>query len=152
MTGIGEKNMRWIDEIREDIASIHSSPKELKKFGVLIGIVLFLISVTAIWKQWWAPFLAYVFGICGILLISVGVLQPLILKNIHRYWMGFAIILGSIVSRIILFFLFYLVLTPLAVMAKVFNKRFFFSYREKKRSSYWIDRGNTKHINYERMS
>jgi uncharacterized Tic20 family protein len=71
---------------------------------------------------------------------------------IHRYWMGFALIMGSIVSRIFLFISFYFILTPLAGTAKVFDKRFFLLYREKKRSSYWIDRENKKVINYERMS
>jgi FtsH-binding integral membrane protein len=152
MTEIGGKSMRWIDEIRKDIASIQSSPKDLKKFGLMVGGVLLLISGLAMWKQWWAPYLISIIGMCGVVLVFVGALRPLSLKVIHHYWMGFALIMGNIVSRIILFVLFYFILTPLAGAAKVFDKRFFLSYKEKKRSSYWIDRENKKVINYERMS
>jgi hypothetical protein len=144
--------MLWIDEIRKDIASIQSSPKDLKKFGFLVGSVLLLISGLAMWKQWWTPHLISIVTICGVVLVSEGILRPISLRPIHHYWMGFAIIMGSIVSRIILFILFYFILTPLAGTAKVFDKRFFLLYKEKKRSSYWIDRENKKAINYERMS
>jgi len=144
--------MRWIEDIRKDIVSIKSSPKELKKFGLLVGGVLIIISGFAIWKQWWTPYFTYTVVVCGVTLVFLGILFPASLKIIHHYWMGFAIILGSIISRIILSFLFYFILTPLAITAKLFNKRFFFLYKEKKRSSYWIDRESTKPINYERMS
>ena len=144
--------MRWIDEIRKDIASIRSSPADLKKFGLLMGGILILISVLATWKQWWISYFTFIAAIFGLILMLLGVVRPLSLKMIHRFWMGFAVILGSIISRIILFLLFYFILTPLAEAARVFNKRFFFVYKEKKQLSYWIDRENNKTINYERMS
>jgi hypothetical protein len=149
---IGGKNMNWIDEIRKDITSIQSSQKDLKKFGLLIGCVLILVSGFAFWRQWWEIYFVFIVVICGVLLVFFSILLPLRLKIIHRCWMGVAIVIGSIISRIILFFLFYLVLTPLAITAKVFDKRFFFQYREKKQSSFWIGRDNKKTINYERMS
>jgi len=144
--------MHWIEDVRRDIASIQSSPKDLKKFGLLVGGVFILIAGLAIWKQWWTSYLISTIGICGLTLVSLGILRPLSLKKTHHYWMGFALIMGSIVSRVILFILFYLILTPLARTAKVFDKHFFLLYRDKKRSSYWIDRENKKTINYERMS
>jgi len=152
MTEIGEKYMRWIEDVRRDIASIQSSQKELKKFGLLVGGVILLISGFAFWKQWWPLNLILIIQICGATLVLLGILQPRSLKAIHHYWMGFALILGSIVSRIILFLLFYFVLTPLAWTAKIFNKRFFLMYKEGRHSTYWIDRENKKTINYERMS
>jgi hypothetical protein len=152
MTKAGKKSMHWIDDIRRDIASIQSSPKELKKFGLLVGGVLLLISGFAIWKQWWPLYLIIIIKICGVMLVSFGILRPLSLKKIHHYWMTFALIIGSIVSRIILLILFYFVLTPIAGTAKVFDKRFFLLYKDKKQSSYWIDREYKKVINYEKMS
>jgi hypothetical protein len=144
--------MSWIDETRKDIASIQSSPKDLKKFGLLIGGGLLLISMLAIWRQWWTPYFILIAAVSGVILILLGVLQPLSLKIIHRYWMGFAVILGNIISRIILLILFYFILTPLAMTARVFDKHFFFKYKEIKHSTYWINRENKNTINYERMS
>lgn len=143
--------MHWIEEIRKDIAAIKSSPKELRRFGLLIGSVLVATSVTALWRGWWTPLVVSVVAICGCLFLLVGTLRPVLLKIVHRYWMGFAVVAGSIVSRIILFFLFYFIVTPIGVAARIFKKRFFFSY-QRRQSSYWIDRSNGKQINYERMS
>jgi len=143
--------MRWIEEIRNDIASVNSSLKELKKFGILIGIILFLTSIVSMWNEWWPSCLIYIVGLCGISLVTVGILRPERLKNLHRYWMSLAVILGSIISRIILFMLYYLVLTPIALIAKLFRKRFIILDWHTKRTSYWIDREN-KNANYERMS
>ncbi len=144
--------MYWIEDIRREIASVRSSQKDLKKFGCLIGGVIILISGFALWKQWWNSNIIITLGICGFLLIAFGISKPLSLKRIHRYWMIFAIFLGSIISRIILSFLFYIILTPLAQIAKVFKKRFFSVYRDENQTSFWIDRQNGKSINYERMS
>lgn len=144
-------NMHWIDEIRKDVSEISSSPRELRKFGVLVGGIFLLISGITFWRNSWTPAVIFTFGACGLLLLIAGIILPNILKVIYRYWMVFAIILGSIVSRIVLFVLFYFILTLIAWMAKIFNKRFSIPYKEKERSTYWIDRDN-KSINYERMS
>jgi hypothetical protein len=149
---IGRKSMSWMEELRKDIASIHSSKKDLIKFGLLVGSVLLLISGIASWKHWWPLYFIEFIGISGVILITLGILRPLRLKLIHRYWMGLAFIIGSIVSTIILFIMFYFILTPLAGAARVFGKRFFLTYKENKRSSYWNDRENPNNINYERMN
>ena len=143
--------MLWIDNIKSDIKSIKSSPDILRKFGLMIGGIILIISVVALWRQWWEDYCIFIAALIGILLIIFGMFAPLSLKRIHHYWMGFAIIIGSIVSRIVLFLLFYLILSPLAVMAKIFKRRFFFRYKASNMQSYWIDRENKKDINYERM-
>lgn len=151
MRVIGGKNMNWIDELRNDISAIRSSPRDLRKFGVIVGSVFVLLTGFAFWKEWWSPIIVYAVGIAGFALIVGGLIFAESLRTVHRYWMGLAIVVGSIVSRIILFLLFFLVLTPLAMAAKVFGKKFFISYRDTTRSTYWIQRDRTKPIHYERM-
>jgi hypothetical protein len=43
-------------------------------------------------------------------------------KKIHRTWMAFAHVLGWINSRIILFIIFFFILTPIAFFARLFGK------------------------------
>lgn len=43
-------------------------------------------------------------------------------KKIHQLWMAFANILGWINSRIILFIIFFFILTPIAFFARLFGK------------------------------
>ena len=143
--------MNWIEEIRHDIAAIKQTESDLRKFGFTVGGVLVVIAGIAYWKLWWTLDAVLIVEATGLLLIAIAALSPLRLKIPQKYWMAFAVILGSVVSRIILFILFFLIVTPLSILAKVFGKKFFISYKETGRTSYWIERDKNKPINYERM-
>jgi Na+/glutamate symporter len=143
--------MSWIEELRHDIAAVKQTESDLRKFGVMVGGIIVLLSASAYWQSWWRVDVVLIIGAAGWLLVSAGALVPLRLKGVHKYWMAFAVLLGSIVSRIILFILFFLIVTPLSILAKVFGKKFFVSHKETARTSYWITRGKEKPINYERM-
>ncbi len=143
--------MSWIEEIRQDIAAVKQTESDLRKFGVMVGGIIVVIAGTAYWRSWWILESVLAAEAIGLLLIAMGALFPHRLKITHRYWMAFAVFLGSIVSRCILFILFFLIVTPLSILAKVFGKKFFFSYKDTARTSYWIPRDKNKPINYERM-
>lgn len=144
--------MNWIDPVRHDISSIKSSNKDLKKFGITIGIIFILFSTTAEWKQWWSIEFVIAIGVCGLILLFVGIVFPNFLKQIHHYWMCIAIIAGSLVSRIILCIIFFIILTPVAIVAKVFGKQFLHGLKKDKSDRLWIIRDQSKPINYEKMS
>ncbi len=143
--------MNWIEELRYDISKIRSSPKDLKNFGITIGGILLFISSIAFWKHWWNIVIIYSLGISGVILLIEGLYFSKNLKIIHHYWMSLALFLGSIISRFFLSILFFIILTPIALLAKVFGKKFFFQYRDVTRSTYWIQREKNKQMNYERM-
>mgnify|MGYP001617635841 FL=1 len=143
--------MNWIEELRYDISKIRSSPKDLKNFGITIGGILLFISSIAFWKHWWNIVIIYSLGISGVILLIEGLYFSKNLKIIHHYWMSLALFLGSIISRFFLSILFFIILTPIALLAKVFGKKFLLQYRDMTRSTYWIEREKNKHMNYERM-
>jgi len=144
--------MHWIEEIRHDISTIQSTPDDLKKFGLTIGSVLLLLSGVAFWKGWWSE--AALISICAISvsLILSGIFFTQILRAIHYWWMSFAIILGSIVSRIVLLIVFFLIVTSISLVSRMFGKKFYITHHDHRQSSYWIRRDQSKHINYDRMS
>ncbi len=144
--------MNWIESVRHDIASLRSLDKDLRKFGITVGVVLLLLSMAAEWMQWWIPELIYGIGFIGIIMMFFGIVIPRYLKRIHRYWMSAAIIIGSIVSRIILSIIFFTILTPVAIIARMYGKQFLHGLKNDKQASLWIIRDRTKKINYERMS
>jgi hypothetical protein len=144
--------MSWIDEVRHDISTIQSTSNDLKKFGLTIGSVFLLLCVVAFWKGWWnTPVLLIVVSF-GIFLVISGKFFSQLLRVIHRWWMSFAIILGSVVSRIILFIVFFTIVSFISIAARIFGKKFYINHKDHRRSSYWIGRDQSKHINYERMS
>jgi len=121
----------------EEIKHIKESKKDLRKFGLTFGIALLIVTIVL--------FLfdksSYVyFGIIGGTLILTGLMLPALLKPINKIWMTLALLLGWFSSRVILTILFYLVLTPIGFMAKIFRKRFLSLKIENGVKSYWENR------------
>jgi len=124
-------------EIFSEIKNIKESPADLRKFGLTIGIVLFLLTVLLLWldKTSWP-----VWGITGIIIILSALLFPVILKPFNKIWMSLAIILGWIMTRVILSILFYFALTTLRFIAMIFNKRFLNLKIDRSADTYWEKR------------
>ncbi|HAP35771.1 MAG TPA: hypothetical protein DCQ28_07450 [Bacteroidetes bacterium] len=144
--------MSWIKEVRHDISTIQSTSNDLKKFGLTIGGLLMVLSVAAFWKGWWGTTAIFIVSSLGTFLVISGMFFSDVLRGIHRWWMGFAIILGSVVSRIILFIIFFTIVSFISIAARIFGKKFDITYNDSQRSSYWIQRDQHKPINYEKMS
>ena len=143
--------MNWIEELRYDISRIHTREKELKKFGVMIGSIFLVVASVITWNKWFNEPVIYSIYISGIVLLITGFVVPRYLKNIFLIWMGTAIVIGSVVSRLILFIIFFVILTPISISAKMFNKTFVIRYKDQQLQSYWIKRSESKKINYEQM-
>lgn len=134
----------------DDIKNIKGSKKDLRKFGLTIGIVLLILAALLFWFN--KPTYPY-FGGVGLFLILSGLLFPVILKPLNKIWMTLAIILGWIMTRVILTILFYLVLTPIGFLAKIFGKDFLDLKLDTNVNTYWIKRESKKKdaIDYERQ-
>jgi UDP-N-acetylmuramyl pentapeptide phosphotransferase/UDP-N-acetylglucosamine-1-phosphate transferase len=143
--------MNWIKEIQHDISGIRSTVLDLKKFGLTVGGVFLFLGICGMLLLWWREAVSFVLIGLGVLLIVGGFLFAEHLRTIHRYWMGGAIVLGAIVSRVILFIVFYSVLLLISVIAKISGKQFSPRYKSKD-ESYWIFRNKKESVNYERMS
>lgn len=136
--------------LKEEFKNIKETNKDLRKFGLTIGI--FLIIVSGIIYLWKGNLNYYLLAIAFLLIIP-ALLFPMILKPLNRLWMGLGILLGWFTSRIILTLLFFLVITPTAIIVKILGKDFLNLKYEKNSSSYWIKKEakeNSK-IEYERQ-
>jgi len=137
--------MSWIEEFRK----IKSSPKELREFGVLVGTVLGVLGAFLWWrgKPVFLPFLA-----AGFLLVITGVTVPKILKPLQKIWMGLALVLGSVMTRVILTAVFCLVLTPIGILIRLSGKDLLNLKREGGSASYWKRREKKdSRENYEKQ-
>ena len=126
--------------LKEEIKNIKESRRDLRRFGLTVGIVLVLIGIVLFILE--KPASYYIGGI-GFTLILSGVFFPNILKPVNKVWMTFALILGWFMSRVILIILFYLVLTPIGLIAKLSGKHFLDLKIDKERTSYWVKRKKT---------
>ncbi len=134
----------------DDIKNIKETKKDLRKFGLTVGIVLVILALLLFWFN--KPTYHY-FGGIGLFLVLSAFLFPVILRPLNKIWMTLAIILGWVMTRVILTILFYLVLTPVGFMAKLFRKDFLDLGFNKNADTYWIKRESKKKeaIDYERQ-
>ena len=131
--------------LKEEFKHIKETKKDLRKFGLTVGIVLVLF--------YFEKSSSVYFAVIGAVLILTAVIYPKILKLLNKIWMGLAIILGFVMSRVIIAILFYLVLTPIGLLAKLFGKKFMDLIYNKSAESYWEIRSikEKKQLDYERQ-
>ena len=134
----------------EEIKHIKAGKKDLRSFGVMIGIIFLLIAGFLIYKDKESfQMLLYIAGS----FIGLGLLIPILLKPIYILWMAFAIILGWIMTRLILSLLFYVIITPIGVILKIIGKDSLELKKQAVKESYWNQRDKNleKNQNYEKQ-
>ena len=90
--------------IKQLISEIKTTRKEVRNFGIIIGILFLIISCILFFiNKTSYP----IFMIIGFILFVGGLTIPLILKPIYFIWMIFATIFGWFMTQVILSFLFY---------------------------------------------
>lgn len=121
------------------IKDIDLSRHSLKKFGRTMCICLFLIGTIlflkhkALFKIWW---------FIGFLFLFLVQFSPLTLRPAYKLWMSLAFYLGWINTRIILFIVYYLIVTPIAITMKMFGKDVLNIRLEKQAGTYWMKKEN----------
>jgi len=118
----------------EEILAIKSEKKHLREFGLTIGIILCLLGGIGLWRG--KEIYPYFFAVGAAFIVS-GIFIPFILKPLQKVWMGFSIVLGFFMSRIILTVLFYLVLTPMGLLMRLLGKDLLDQKIDKNKASYW---------------
>ena len=121
--------------IAEEIKNIKSEKENLRKFGLTLGIASFLWIGLFIWhrKQWY-PFLLILPGT----LIFSAYVYPFILKVPHKALRSLFIIISWVMTRLVLCIVFYLVITPTSIIARLVGKKFLDLKFDKNKKSYWI--------------
>jgi hypothetical protein len=123
--------------ILEDLKSLKTAKRDLRKFGLLVGFVFAALGTLA-WARGrgYYPFLF----VPGATLMFVAAAFPLSLKYVYLGWMFLAFVLGFIMSHVILGVLFFLVITPIGLVARLAGKDFLRTKLERNAKSYWIPR------------
>lgn len=122
-----------------------ASKENLQEFAVLWAVFCFLLNLFLLFKGQTNPYLALLAGL--LLFIGFSFMRA-ILKPFYFIWMALAFVLGLVMSRVFLGFVFFAVLTPIGLLAKLFGKHFL---DLKNQTSYW-QRRNALEGNYEKQS
>ena len=103
--------------ILQELKALPAETRDLRKFSITVGIAFVLL---------WAIFafvVPYLFGKggdlpllwqIGVALAVIGTIAPPVVKPLFYAWMGMALALGYVMTRVLLTIFFFVVLTPVA--------------------------------------
>ena len=109
-----------------------------RAFGYVFAAVF---AIVAAWPvvfgegglRWWAVAVAGVFLVLALML-------PRVLAPLNRLWLRFGLLLHRVVNPLVMGLLFFLVLTPMGLIARACGKDFLRLRRDPGAASYWLPR------------
>ena len=112
-----------------------------RSFGIVFFIVFVLIATYPLLNQGevriWSLIISFLF-------LFLGLLNSKILTPFNKLWFRFGLFLGKIISPIIMGVIFFLVVTPIGLLMRLFGKDVLNLKLNKKKSSYWIEKDGPK--------
>ena len=111
-----------------------------RSFGIVFFIVFLLIAIYPLLSgenvRLWSLVIATIFFILGI--INSGLLSPL-----NKIWFKFGLLLGRLISPLVMSLIFFLVVTPIALLMKLLKKDLL-NLKFNKDNTYWIVKSGPK--------
>jgi hypothetical protein len=108
-----------------------------RAFGLTFAGVFTVIAAVVAWKQhenWWVYLgIAAVFGV-------LAVTVPRVLHPLNVVWMGLGALLHRIVSPLVLGTMFFLMITPIAILMRTRGRDVLQRHFDPGRSTYWQER------------
>ena len=110
-----------------------------RNFGIVFSVVFLLIALWPLLKQndvrIWSLIISIIFLILG--LLNSNILLPL-----NKLWFKFGILLGSIVAPIVMGIVYFLVVTQIGLIMRMFRKDLL-NLKKNNKNTYWIDKDNS---------
>jgi len=116
----------------------HPNLPSNRTFGLLFIGVFAVLGAYGLWKGWQLDLIKGLF-VSSAVLIVITLFAPKILSPFNKAWYQLGLLLGKVVSPIVLGILFFVVITPVAIVMRIAGRD---ALLLKKRivDSYWIDR------------
>ena len=109
--------------------------KQIRKFGLIAFIFFAILCALGIWAQ--KHLTIYLFGSLSILGIGFMV-APVQLAPVYKAWLKIGHLLGRVINTLILVLIYYLVITPAALIKRVIGGRPLPLKPDAEASSYWV--------------
>ena len=109
-----------------------------RSFGLVFFAFFLIIGLWPIFEyediRIWSIIAAFIF-------LILGILDSKYLTPLNRFWMKFGLFLGKIISPIVMGIVFFLVVTPIGIIMKIFRKDLL-NIKHNQNQSYWVYRKN----------
>tara|TARA_Y100001936_G_scaffold241340_1_gene276986 strand:- start:324 stop:716 length:393 start_codon:yes stop_codon:yes gene_type:complete len=112
-----------------------------KSFGIVFFVFFLIIAFYSFFFQQseikiWALILSFIF-------LFLGLLNSFLLTPLNKIWFKFGLLLGNIVSPVVMGFIFFLIVTPTALILRLFKKDIL-NLKKNKSFTYWIKKSGPK--------
>ena len=108
-----------------------------RSFGLLFFIVFLIIGL---WPLKNGDNLNLYFSITSLIFLILGLLNSKLLSPLNKIWIKFGEILGKIIAPIIMALVYFVILTPVSLVVRVFGKDILGLKFINKQQTYWINR------------
>ena len=108
-----------------------------RNFGLVFFIVFLILGFWPITAEGeiriWLVVISLIF-------LVLGMMKSKLLTPLNKLWFKFGMILGAIVAPVVMGAVFFLVVTPIAIVMKTMGKDLINKKYNKKKETYWITR------------
>ncbi len=127
--------------IRQEIRELDVGKKHVRSFGYLVGGALMALALVGLWRRGGAANVTvYALLGSGGALAALALAAPAALRPLYRVWMGLALVLGFVMTRVILTLVFFLVITPVGWIMRALGKDPLHRRSDRSAASYWIEK------------
>lgn len=106
-----------------------------KNFGIIFGFLFLIISV---WPLKNGQELRIWSSVISIIFFATAFIYPKILKSLNKYWIKLGELLGKIIAPIVMLIVFFIFVTPISFLVRIFGKDLLGLKLNKEQKSYWI--------------
>ena len=111
-----------------------------RSFGIVFSVVFLLVALYPLTYNEgitvWSVIISFIF-------LVLGLLNSKILTPLNKLWFKFGILLSKIISPLIMVIIFFLVVTPIGLIMRIFGKDIL-NLKYNKNQSYWIEKNGPK--------
>ena len=111
-----------------------------RSFGIVFFIVFLLIALYPLLKgndlRIWSLLISFIF-------LALGLINSKILTPLNKLWFKFGLLLGRFISPLIMCIIFFVVVTPIAIIMRLLKKDLL-NLKYNKKETYWIDKSGPK--------
>lgn len=108
-----------------------------KSFGVLFFVVFLILGL---WPLKNGEGLNFYFISASLVFLLLGLLNSKLLSPLNKSWIKLGEILGLIIAPIVMALVYFVILTPVSLIVRIFGKDLIGLKFSKKQDSYWIKR------------
>lgn len=115
------------------------SPRELRKFGMVMTVPLLLLAGLLYWRKGLDEPAAF-FAVAGAaaFFLFAGLLVPRLLAPIEWAWMKLALVLSWVMTRVVLTLTFFLMIMPIGLLMRLLGRDPIERRKDPAATTYWV--------------